>query len=667
MALPSFDEMSTTPHEQSKPAQLPSFDQMSETPDKGELPSFDQMSQEPEEQPGKYDDNHSLIKTFGEGVSQGVAGPLAAYAEKKLTNEKPEDILGRAEAHPWIHGAGEAAGFAGSMLTGIGEGRLIVGAGEMATHAMQAASIGQKIAKGAAAAAVEMGMFQASDEATKAVLDAPNTVGTIASNIGLSATLGGLTGGVIHGTGGALKKVVSSSVLKDFVDTLAYAKSNSSPAELMHREVDNVYRALGNVRSSIDTLPPEVQKSVAKSVEKISPLMEDFESKFTDVAPEGHKVISPDKFDTYVNSSDSLERKKMMGDFVDGASKHFDEIGQAFDKAGQPNPFDSVGMSALKNSLDKPSIGTKMAQAWMHKLSADTLGSAMGIGVGEYILPGFGGAYIGKELLGPAFTAMIKPMLEQWPRVDIAAFEKAYATAQQLNKGNKVVSDAVKSVVGSGRVIPSKLMPKDEDLDKLDDQVKNLNSDPNKMGVNLAYLPEHSMMASKQLMAQSMYLNQKRPNPQAPSPMDTVPQVTKAQEGAYKRTLTIAQQPLSILQEIKDGTISMSHIQDMKALHPEFADMISKKMLSEVAKAKNAGIEIPYVTRMGISAMVGSALDSTLTPQAIMAAQPKPQQSPQQQAPKGKSKGSPSKMSNKSSNLAKTADQEAETDRSDRD
>jgi hypothetical protein len=75
-----------------------------------------------------------------------------------------------------------------------------------------------------------------------------------------------------------------------------------------------------------------------------------------------------------------------------------------------------------------------------------------------------------------------------------------------------------------------------------------------------------------------------------------------------------------------------------------------------------------YKARMGLSLFLGTPLDNTMTPQSIMAAQPKPQQGPQQPpAPKGKGKGSPSKMSNKSSNLAKTADQAAETDRSDRD
>jgi hypothetical protein len=107
-------------------------------------------------------------------------------------------------------------------------------------------------------------------------------------------------------------------------------------------------------------------------------------------------------------------------------------------------------------------------------------------------------------------------------------------------------------------------------------------------------------------------------------------------------------------------------VQDLRALHPEFADSISKKLLAEVSAQSAAGKPVPYRTRLGLSMFMGQPLDSTMTPQSIMAALPKPSQ-PMQQAPAKKSKGSPSKMSSKSSNLYKTADQGAESDRSDRD
>lgn len=666
-ALPSFDE--TTPVQPAQQA-MPAFEETKEAP----LPAFEETTDpDAAPAPGKYDDNKSMLKTFGEGISQGVAGPLAAYAEKKLTNEKPEDILGREEAHPYIHGAGTALGFAVSIMTGVGEGRLIAGAGEFATHAMQSASIGQKIAKGAAAAAVEMGLFQASDEATKAVLDAPNTIGTMATNIGLSATLGGLTGGTLTGVGAGMKGILNSSVVKDMVDTIANNYSHATESELVSHEVGNVYSAYHDIGKSIETLPPAVQKTVVKSIEKTAPEMKAFEKRFTELDENGQKVISPEKLDSYMNvegrGSRVTDRQKTMGKFINSMSDHFDKVNQAFEDAGVTSPFDAVGMSALKNSIEQPSIGTKLGRQVLGRMRADTMGNALGLITGEIISPGFGGAYIGKHVAGPAFTAMLKPLMDSFPTVNGKVAVGTYALLKNIAEGNSMVKDAVGSVFGTGKVLAPKFMPRDEDLDKLDEQFKSLNSDPQKMGVNLPLLPEHSMYANKQLMAQSMYINQQRPNPQPVSMLDHTPAVTNQQKSSFKQTLRIAQQPMSILQRVKDGTVTPKDAQDIKALYPEFADHIAKSLLSEVAKAKASDTHIPYTTRLGLSLVIGQPLDSTMSPQSIQAAQPVPRQ-PQQAAQGAKSKGEGQKHSTSSlSKVAgsfKTPNQTAESDRSDR-
>lgn len=280
---------------------------------------------------------------------------------------------------------------------------------------------------------------------------------------------------------------------------------------------------------------------------------------------------------------------------------------------------------------------------------------------------------MGKEILGPAFTAMLKPLLERWPNVSNRAVEQAYGVTKNIQKGNTVFKDSIKAVIGSGKPLSAKIMPRQEDLDKLDKQYQDLNSDPRKMGTNIELLPEHSMYASKQMMAQSMYLNQKRPNPQAPSLLDPKPVVTQQEKTAYNRTLSIAQQPMVILQHVKDGTLTTQDVNDIKALHPEFSDSMSKAMLQEIAEAQTAGTAIPYHVRLALSAMLGAPLDHSAAPQSIISAQTalqnaaqKTQQEQQQQPQKSGAKRGTSTLG-KSNKQYMTPDQASESDNTKRD
>ncbi len=89
--------------------------------DQGAQPSFDSLQDDSE----KYGSPGQQIAAGLEGIAKGVAGPLAPAAELATGITTPEAIRGRAEANPWTHGLGEAAGFAGSaLIPGLGEANL---------------------------------------------------------------------------------------------------------------------------------------------------------------------------------------------------------------------------------------------------------------------------------------------------------------------------------------------------------------------------------------------------------------------------------------------------------------------------------------------------------------------------------------------------------------
>lgn len=113
-----------------------------------------------------YETPNQQLATVAEGAAQGIAGPLATLAETKLLGVDPEDIKARQAANPGEHGLAEAGAFAGSMLGGVGEAKLIGKAAEMAGKIAQYGSKGRGAIKGA----VELGLIHGSDEASKAIL-----------------------------------------------------------------------------------------------------------------------------------------------------------------------------------------------------------------------------------------------------------------------------------------------------------------------------------------------------------------------------------------------------------------------------------------------------------------------------------------------------------------
>jgi hypothetical protein len=79
-----------------------------------------------------------------------------------------------------------------------------------------------------------------------------------------------------------------------------------------------------------------------------------------------------------------------------------------------------------------------------------------------------------------------------------------------------------------------------------------------------------------------------------------------------------------------------------------------------MTESLSKGKSIPYKTRIGLSMFMAQPLDSTMTPGAILSAQPQPAPPPQ---PQGKEKGSSLAKLPKS---YQTPGQAAESDRSDR-
>ncbi len=209
---------------------------------------------------GKFEGPGQSLKAGLEGVAQGVAGPLAPFAEHKLLSVPYEDIRGRAEAHPVAHGVGEVGGLGAGMLTGAGEGALMTKAGDAVAEAAGLgkaaadASYGYKVGSSAVKQAAEMAVLQGSDEASKMVVQDPDLSAQSAiANVGLAAALGGAGGAFVTGAVSPLWEATVGPKLESLLSTvknhlnggskLVMGPAEEAAAKTLGVELDPVIRA----------------------------------------------------------------------------------------------------------------------------------------------------------------------------------------------------------------------------------------------------------------------------------------------------------------------------------------------------------------------------------------------------------------------------------------
>ncbi len=226
-------------------------------------------------------------------------------------------------------------------------------------------------------------------------------------------------------------------------------------------------------------------------------------------------------------------------------------------------------------------------------------------------------------------------------------------------------------------MIPEHAFPTQADNDKLDKQITALQKNPEKL-LNIVngqhvghYMPDHQTALAASATRASQYLQSIKPQPHKIGPLDKEVPPQPSEVARYNRALSIANQPAIVLDHVKHGTLLASDIQDLHSMYPALYKNMAKKLTADMISASSADETIPYKTRIGTSLFLGAPVDASMTPQAIMAAQPQPKPMGQQQAGgqggNQKRKGSTSKLGQKTNKMYLTPGQGAEADRGSRD
>jgi hypothetical protein len=288
--------------------------------------------------------------------------------------------------------------------------------------------------------------------------------------------------------------------------------------------------------------------------------------------------------------------------------------------------------AALEERLNSPKHNFSNTARTVDKLMGSIPGSAIGLVTAVLshspIVGGLVAAvakYVGKDVPDASRLALLKFLGENKP-VNAGAFKSMVELIHATMKGENQISRATKAVFTAGReVLPTHLMPTQRDRDKLDKELRKVQTDPSSLanpGDDTAhYLPNHAQAISQTTTQAAMYLNSLRPKETRQSPLDSKPVVSPTAQAAYNRALDIAQQPLVVIDAIKKGMATSQDVQHLQAMYPALYQRLSQKLLSGVEESVRKEDQIEYKTRLGLSLFLGQALDSTMTSGSIMAAQ----------------------------------------------
>lgn len=544
-----------------------------------------------EESTPKYETPLQKIGTALEGAAQGIAGPLATAAELGLSklgvpHLSEEDIKGRKEANPALYGTTEAAGFAGSLFLPFGQAKLI---GQAATKIAQlakineAASIGAKIGSGVLKGALETGMFQASDNATKAMIgqgDPGESVSSIMANgVPMSALMGGALGGVGAAASKGLSALADSKMgtkLHSYLSGIGEAAKGKNPQESLARWSDEKAYDKGAHWFN--------QNLASKAITGASYL-----TAAKDVL-QGIKEGEPED-----------AAKNVAIDILSG-------MGAKFAIKHLSNTAATLMLKAITNGETNPRALFQIID-YGNELNRGT------------------------QKLNKHVDNLFKIGSQQFYNYD---FDKNRQKLDDYIKDGGIQQNIDESIYDQNET-PQGFAEGGEVKPKREKRVPPILKDDDPIST---HFPEHNMGMVAARGRISNYLSSIRPQPNQPKlAFDSEPDQRK-QKKAYNRALDMANHPLSIMDKIKKGTIEAQDIQQLNALHPEVGMALQKKLSERITKAQMKREKPNHVIRQGMSLLMGTPLSGDMTPQYIQAAQTvfkgQPQNQPQQAPPKKK-------------------------------
>lgn len=380
------------------------------------------------------------------------------------------------------------------------------------------------------------------------------------------------------------------------------------------------------------------------------------------------KTNFPEVLDTLVRAKKtalieaaSTKGELMHNQLLNSVNKIPREVRDLMFSKEEQNTINASGKILRESTkrLNPSGTGTTMDKIMQHLPAG--VGSMAGMLLGHNPITGYllghAGKFLSRDAPDAAKMSLLK-FLGSPEMIDGSAFKSMADYFHAAQRGQAMVTRAAKAVVKAGQdVLPQSQMPDDRSREQLDKKLKEYQKNPNAMldvgGKIGHYAPDHAMAIGAMVASTANYLNGLRPVEIKNAPLDE-PFEDPMQKDRFHEALDIAQQPVMVLQNLKEGVLTSQHVEDLKAMYPQVYQQMSEQLTEELTNHVSKGEQIPYRTQLGMSLFLGQALESTISGESIMAAQMAQNRTATQQqakeaqqanAPKGKSMKALGKMS----------------------
>lgn len=321
-------------------------------------------------------------------------------------------------------------------------------------------------------------------------------------------------------------------------------------------------------------------------------------------APEGH-AIKANVLDNYVN-----KLSPEMRDFV--FSKEAQNKMKAVRTVLDAIPKHQTSGTArnLDNMWSKVPGGAMAMASWL-----------MGHNPGVGFLLGQIGKWATRDAPDAIRLGLLKFLGHSGP-VEPAAFKSMVDYIASTIKGETMLSKAAKGLFKAGQeVLPQNKMPSEKDNERLDKRLQRLQEDPaalfEKQDSHAYYLPDHAQELAAITSRATNYLNSLRPKTDKPGILDANRIPSQMEKSQYNRALSIAQQPLIVLNHVKNGTVIPQDVIELKTINPGLYARMSQKLFNEMTEHVSKGNMVSYPTRIGMSMFLGQPLDASMQPSTI--------------------------------------------------
>lgn len=242
--------------------------------------------------------------------------------------------------------------------------------------------------------------------------------------------------------------------------------------------------------------------------------------------------------------------------------------------------------------------------------------------------------YASREIPDAARMAMLK-FLGSSSELSSEGFQAMSKLIAASIKGEKLLDNGIKNVFGTGGKVIQ--FPASTSIKTLEEQVKRVaDNDPKQQEELMSvggkaghYVPDHAGALALTASRNLQYLASLRPVETPLSPLDNKQVPNSEQQANYQRALTIAEQPLVVLNAVKNGSITVHDIAHLKNLYPALYDRMSQKLMNQLVENASNSKQLPYSTKLGISSFMTRALDSSMSIESLNSIQQSFQTMPQ--------------------------------------